>query len=42
MGEARRRKLAGDKTFKGNDYRFDQWRFLQRMKKFIESKVRGK
>lgn len=38
MGEARKRKLAGDKTFRGDAYKYSQWRLLERMKKFIEQK----
>jgi hypothetical protein len=38
MGEARRRKLAGDKTFKGSNYKIAQWRFIQRFKKMMEQR----
>jgi hypothetical protein len=43
-GQAKLRKNADGtyKSTKGDAYKFDQWRFLERMKKFIEKKVRGK
>lgn len=44
MGEAKLRKNPDGtyKSIKGDSYKYDQWRLLQRMKKFIESKRRVK
>lgn len=36
MGEARRRKLAGDTSYRGDAYKYEQYRLIERMKKFIE------
>jgi hypothetical protein len=44
MGQAKLRKNTDGtyKSIKGDAYKFDQWRFLVRMKKFIEKKRGGK
>jgi hypothetical protein len=44
MGEAklRRNKDGTYRSLKGDGYKFDQWRFLQRMKLFIAKKMGGK
>jgi hypothetical protein len=42
MGEARKRKLANDKTFKGEDYKLMQWRNVVRYLNYLrEKKLRG-
>ena len=38
MGEAKKRKLANDKTFKGDSYKFSQYRLVARYLKWLREK----